>query len=85
MTRDLGAMKQRLVRMTVISTLITLVAVAFAIAHFVYRIDWALWAFVGLLGLVLLAMWRGAQRFGAGEPRRAEGEGGRFVDRVITD
>jgi len=32
---------------------------------------------LGLIGLLLLGLWAGAQRFGAGAPRPAEGEDGR--------
>ena len=70
MTQDLGAMKQRFMQMTVIGTMITLVAVAFAVAHFIYGVGWALWAFVGLLGLgFAVQLWfvRGIARMSRGK------------------
>ena len=49
MTDDLTGMKQRFVQMTIGCTALLLVAVACAIAHFVYGVGWALWGFVGFL------------------------------------
>jgi hypothetical protein len=49
MSDNLLEMRKRFARMMAISTAISLVAVGFAIAHFVYGVGWALWVFVGLL------------------------------------
>jgi multidrug transporter EmrE-like cation transporter len=51
MTDDLAAMKQRFTQMMLGCTALALVAVAFAVAHFAYGVGWALWGFVGFLGL----------------------------------
>lgn len=51
MTADIATLKQRFIRMTVISTSLILAAVGFAVAHFVYGVGWALWGFVGFLAL----------------------------------
>ncbi len=49
MSLDPAQMKHAFVRMMVITTVLTLAAVAFAIAYFMYDVSWALWAFLGLL------------------------------------
>ncbi|WP_293904482.1 hypothetical protein [Phenylobacterium sp.] len=51
MSLDPAQMKQRLLRMVAVSLGLTAVAVGFGIAHFAYGVSWALWGFVGFLGL----------------------------------
>jgi O-antigen/teichoic acid export membrane protein len=51
MSDDIAAMKQRFVQMTLSCTALLLVAVAFAVAHFVYGVGWALWGFVGFMAV----------------------------------
>ena len=58
MSDDLAGMKQRFVQMTIGCTALMLVAVAFAVAHFIYGVDWALWGFVGFLAAsFVLQIW----------------------------
>jgi hypothetical protein len=55
---DLGHMKARFVQMIVGDTILMLIAVGFAVAHFAYGIGWALWGFVGLLAAAFgLQLW----------------------------
>ena len=49
MTLDVQSLKQRMARMMLVSTALTMVAVAFAVAHFVYGVGWALCGFIGFL------------------------------------
>jgi len=51
MSLDPAQMKQQLTQMTLSNLILTLIAVGFAIAHFAYGIDWALWGFVGFLAM----------------------------------
>ena len=52
---DVQAMTRRFVRMAAVSVGMMMVAAAFAIAHFVYGVDWALWGFVGFLAAGFLS------------------------------
>ncbi|HLZ76152.1 hypothetical protein [Phenylobacterium sp.] len=51
MSGDLDLMKQRFVQMILGCTALMLIAVAFAIAHFIYGVGWALWGFVGFMAV----------------------------------
>ena len=51
MTLDPAQMKHGLVRMLVTCTVLTMAAVGFAVAYFMYDVAWAIWAFVGLLAV----------------------------------
>jgi hypothetical protein len=46
---DVEGMKQSFVRMAAVSFGTMLLAAAFAVAHFVYGVGWAVWGFVGFL------------------------------------
>jgi hypothetical protein len=55
---DVGHMKTRFVQMMVGDMVLMLVAVGFAVAHFVYGVDWALWGFIGFLAAAFgLQLW----------------------------
>jgi len=49
MTFDPAQMKHAFVRMMLTTTALGLIGVAFAIAHFMYGVGWALWAFMGFI------------------------------------
>ncbi len=69
MSFDPVRMKRQMTRMLLSIFALTAVAMAFAVAHFVYGVDWALWAFVGLLLLgFAVQIWfvRGLVRAGKG-------------------
>jgi O-antigen/teichoic acid export membrane protein len=71
MSIDPTEMRRRFTRMAVICTLLTLVAVGLAFAHFSLGIGWALWGFVGVLALSF-----GVQLWFVGAMLRA-GKGGK--------
>jgi hypothetical protein len=55
---DVEKMKARFAQMLVGDLLLMLVAVGFAVAHFVYGIGWALWGFTGFLAAAFaLQLW----------------------------
>ena len=65
MSLDPAQMKQRFIQMTIANVVLTLIAVAFAIAHFSYGVGWALYGFIGFIGAAFVAqMWfvRGVAR-----------------------
>jgi Na+-driven multidrug efflux pump len=69
MTQDLSNLKRQLMVMMVVSTALTLVAVGFAVAHFLYGVKWALWGFIGFLAIgFAVQMWfiRGVARTNKG-------------------
>jgi hypothetical protein len=51
MSLDPILMKQRFLRMAAVSAGLMVIAIGFGLAHFVYAVSWALWGFVGFLGL----------------------------------
>jgi O-antigen/teichoic acid export membrane protein len=58
MSDDIAGMKQRFIQMTLACTALLLVAVGFAVAHFMYGVGWALWGFVGFIaGSFALQIW----------------------------
>jgi len=58
MSLDPAQMKQRFIQMTVANVALMLIAVGFAVAHFAYGVAWALYAFIGFIGLAFVAqMW----------------------------
>jgi hypothetical protein len=68
-TSDPAQLKQRFVQMMIADLVLMLVAVGFAVAHFVYGVGWALWAFVGFIAAAFGAqLWfvRGFARTGKG-------------------
>ena len=70
MTLDVQQARQRFLVMLAASTAVMLVAVGFAVGHFVLGVDWMLWAFLGFLALgfgVQLWFVRGVGRMGKGE------------------
>jgi hypothetical protein len=70
MSLDPAQMRGALVRMTLATTAMTLVAVGFAIAHFVYGVDWAIWGFVAFLAAgFAVQLWfiRGFSRMSKGD------------------
>jgi hypothetical protein len=69
-TLDVHQARQRFMIMMAANTVVMLIAVGFAIGHFVYGVDWMLWAFLGFLALgfgVQLWFVRGIARAGKGE------------------
>jgi len=55
---DVQKMKARFSRMLVGDLILILVALGFAIAHFVYGVSWALWGFTGFLAAAFaLQVW----------------------------
>lgn len=70
MSLDPAQMRGALIRMTLATTVITFIAVGFAVAHFFFGVAWALWAFVGLLALgFAVQLWfiRGFARMNKGD------------------
>jgi hypothetical protein len=70
MTDNFGSLKQRFIAMLVGDMILLVAAVCFAVAHFVYGVGWALWAFLGFLGGAFgLQLWfiRGFARTGKGD------------------
>jgi hypothetical protein len=58
MSLDTTEMKQRFRRMMVGDAILMVVAVGFAVAHFLYGVAWAIWGFVGFLAAAfVLQMW----------------------------
>jgi hypothetical protein len=58
MTDDLGGLKQRFIQMVIGDAILMIIAMALAVAHFVYGVGWALWGFVGFLAAAFgLQMW----------------------------
>jgi multidrug transporter EmrE-like cation transporter len=65
MSLDPAQMKQRFIQMTIANVILMLVALGFAIAHFSYGVGWALYGFIGFIGLAFaVQMWfvRGVAR-----------------------
>ena len=70
MTLDVNQLRQRFLVMLAGSMGVMLVAVGFAVGHFVYGVGWMLWAFLGFLALgFVVQLWfvRGIGRMGKGE------------------
>ena len=70
MTLDAHQARQRFIVMLAGNTALILLAVAFAVGHFVYGVEWMLWEFVVALGLgFVLQLWfvRGVGRLGKGD------------------
>ncbi len=58
MSLDPAQMKQRFIQMTIANVVLMLIAVGFAVAHFSYGVGWALYGFIGFIGLAFVAqMW----------------------------
>jgi hypothetical protein len=58
MSLDPAQMKQRFIQMTVANVVLMLIAVGFGVAHFAYGVGWALYGFIGFIGLAFAAqMW----------------------------
>jgi hypothetical protein len=69
-TLDLNQARQRLYVMLALDLVLMLIAVGFAVAHFVYGVGWALWAFFGFVAAAFaVQLWfvRGIGRMGKGE------------------
>jgi hypothetical protein len=49
MTFDPAHMKHAFIRMMAMTTALLFIGVGFAIAHFMYGVGWALWAFMGFI------------------------------------
>ena len=49
MTPDAARLKALFLRMAVLDGVLMAIAVAFAVAHFRYGVEWALYAFVGFI------------------------------------
>lgn len=49
MTVDVGKAKQKFLAMVIGDTILLVIAVLFAVARFVYGVDWAIWGFIGFL------------------------------------
>jgi hypothetical protein len=70
MTDQLGSLKQRFITMLIGDSALLVAAVVFAVAHFVYGVGWALWAFIAFLVAAFgLQLWfiRGVARAGKGD------------------
>jgi hypothetical protein len=55
---DVSGLKQRFVIMLVGDAVLMLIAMAFAVAHFLHGVGWAIWGFAGFLAAAfLLQLW----------------------------